>query len=214
VLSELDKRLYDTAVIYHATETYLIDVITRIDTDNVDNIRYVAIPCDYYFTLGIYADYNGILGKNKISVKTVSAKWSGDGIRAADENIWNLNPFERGEAIHKMMGANLDLNFPTFDIYDPYSQEAISIISINIKDESYQSGSGLKKKIKQQIDSVNEFSYGKYGSMSISDKDIYSKTVIVVIPIEKLNSHQSKQINDMFRYAEDMGINLEIKKFQ
>ncbi|HPB17371.1 MAG TPA: hypothetical protein PK870_06955 [Clostridia bacterium] len=214
LLSQLDKRLNDTAVTYHLSGTYLIDIITKIEVHNIDNVRYIAVPYDHFFTLAIHADYDGVLLKSSISVQTASAKWSGDGIKNIDENIWELDPFKRGEAIHYMMGANLDRNFPTLDIYDPYSQEAVSIISINTQDDSYKSGSDLKKKIKQQIDAVNQYSYGEYGGYSICEEDINIKTVVVVIPAAKLNNHQTKQINDMFTYANSMGINLEVKKFQ
>ncbi|MFA5340489.1 MAG: hypothetical protein WC332_01810 [Clostridia bacterium] len=214
ILAELDKRLLDTALIYHSTETYFVDIISKMDVNSIENTRFIAVPNDYCFTLGMYASYKGVIKRNDIYVQTLSAKWSGDKIKKCEDNIWEMDPFERGEAIHAMMGANLDRDFPTLDIYNPYTREAISIISINAQDQSYQSGTDFKKKIKQQIDSINEYTYGNAGNQIIVNEDISYKTVIVVIPAVDLNRHQTNQINDMFEYANDLGIQLEIKKFQ
>ncbi|HHT95927.1 MAG TPA: hypothetical protein P5064_08475 [Clostridia bacterium] len=214
LLSELDRRLVNGAVAYHASGIYLVDVITQPEETDINNAIFFAVPYDDFFTLSVFADYSGILKKNRVYVRSVSSKWAGDGKGVVKENIWELDPLERGQVIHKMMGANLDHNFPTLDIYDGYTKEAVSIVSINTQEDSYKSGTELKRKIKKHIDSMDKFTYGEYKGYSVSGEDIREKTVLVVIPNAKLTGHQTKQINDMFKYAKKAGINLEIKKFQ
>lgn len=164
--------------------------------------------------MGVNAIYEGVLKKNNIKVQVISAKWSGDGIIAPQQSIWELEPFNRGDIIHQMMGANLNRDFPVLDIYDYYTKEAVSIISINTQDDSYQSGLNFKSKIKQQIDTLSCYTYATSGDVKISNEDICQKSVLVVIPNEQLTDQQVRQINEMMSYAESLDIRLKIKKYQ
>lgn len=214
VLEELEKRLYDTSVSYHTTGIYMVNVITKLDIDGIKKIRYTAVPYEHCFTMGINATYEGVLKKSEMQIQAISAKWSGNGIVTPQQNIWDVEPLQRGDIIHNMMGSNLDKNFPVLDIYDEYTKQATSIISINTQDTSYQSGSDLKHKIIQQIDAINNYTSSKSGDTIINIEDIYQRSVIVVIPNEKLTDTQTRQVNDAMNYAKSLNIGIEIKKYQ
>lgn len=213
-LEQLEKRLYDTSISNHTTGIYVVNVVSNLDIDGLKKVRYTAVPYEHCFTMGIHATYEGVLKKSKMQIQAISAKWSGDGIVTPKQNIWDIEPLERGDIIHNMMGSNLDRNFPVLDIYDEYTKQATSIISINTQDASYKSGSDFKHKITQQIDAINNYTGSKSGDVIIDSKDIYQKSVIVVIPNEKLTDAQTRQINEVMSYAKSLDIGIEIKKYQ
>ena len=59
------------------------------------------------FTMSARSIYTGVLANNNMHIKAISPKWKGDGIGTAECNIWDLNPFERGDVIHQIMGLIL-----------------------------------------------------------------------------------------------------------
>ncbi|MDD3093043.1 MAG: hypothetical protein PHV04_02845 [Clostridia bacterium] len=214
ILQDLESELRNAAVTYHISDIYLLNPLKKDRYEYVENIRTMALPYEYFFTMSARSVYTGVLANNNMHVKAISPKWKGDGIGAAQCNIWDLNPFERGDVIHQIMGANLDTDFPVLDKYDEFSREAVSIISINTQDSSYLSGTDMKKKIKQQIDAIDSYTIQSLRDVTIDETDIEKKKVLVVIPNEALNKRQRKQIDEMTRYADSLDIELEIKKFQ
>ncbi|MFA7672362.1 MAG: hypothetical protein WCY62_00725 [Clostridia bacterium] len=211
---ELDKRLLDTSLTHYMTGVYWVDVMTCDDITNVKNITFCALPYEDCYTMKISGTYCGILAEHAITVASVIPAWKGDGITETENSIWDDDPWQRGIELHSMMGSNLDPDFPILDIYDEYTGEATAIISLNTTDESYLTGYDLKKKIKTCVDELDGYETTTYGDLTIEAADIEKKKVMLVIPNDPLNDHQSRQIEQMIQYAENMGIELKVKKYQ
>lgn len=211
---ELDRRLLDTSLTHYITGVYWVDVMAGDDVTNVKDITFRALPYDDCYTMKISGTYCGILGEQAITVASVIPAWKGDGITETEGSIWDDDPWQRGIELHSMMGSNLDPDFPVLDIYDEYTGEAVAIISLNTTDKSYLDGNDLKKKIKSCVDELDGYETTTYGDLTIEAMSIEKKTVMLVIPNDPLNDHQSRQIEQMIQYAEDLAIEMKVKKYQ
>lgn len=214
MIEDLEERLSQVSLIHHQENIYLIDVISPIKAKNVDKVIFTAIPDKKLFHMGAFGRYRGIIKDIGISANSISGKWDGDDKPVPEVNIWALEPFERGRAIHQMMGANLDPNFPLLDIYDEYLGHAKTIISINTQDKSYLSGSDFAKRIKEKIIALRDFEGIEYMGLVINKGDIKKKSLILVIPNLELTPFQTRQLEEMKRFAFISQVDLVIKKFQ
>jgi RHS repeat-associated protein len=97
-------------------------------------------------------------------------------------SVWDLQPFERGVAIEQLLGHNVPHAYPTIDIWNPATGEAISIKSIDLGAKTYQSSSTLSRILTKYIDSVAGFKGRDWGGLDISLSEIRSRGLMVAIP--------------------------------
>lgn len=77
---------------------------------------------------------------------------------------------------------NAPASYPTIDIWNPATGEAISIKSIDLGAKTYQSADALSGKLRQYINSVAGFSGSNWGGLNIRASQITSRALMVAIP--------------------------------
>ena len=103
-------------------------------------------------------------------------------VRAA-QNVWNLNPFARGNVIERMLGGNLVRNNPTIDFWDDVTGTARSIKSIDLNAATYQNINNLTNKVQGYINSlVNWPGTQNWNNVRILSGQVQVKEVLLAIP--------------------------------
>ena len=126
------------------------------------------------------------------------------------DDIWEKENFERGTILREKYGGDLPYNYPVISAFS--EGEAVSIKSVDTTAPKYQTESGLDKKVKNCIDDLSGFNGAKYGNIEISDEDIRSRKLILVIP-ENTSRSSENHILNLVSYAKERGVELVIEKF-
>ena len=126
------------------------------------------------------------------------------------DDIWEKENFERGTILREKYGGDLPYNYPVISAFS--EGEAVSIKSVDTTAPKYQTESGLDKKVKNCIDDLSGFNGAKYGNIEISDEDIRSRKLILVIP-ENTSRSSENHISNLVSYAKERGVELVIEKF-
>lgn len=99
-------------------------------------------------------------------------------------DVWSRPNFVRGQMIIREFGGNMPQNFPVINRWD--GSNAVSICSINTFSSGYLNTVNLERTILQEITELSEFTGGSsvYNGFtySISEEEICTKTLIIVIP--------------------------------
>lgn len=100
------------------------------------------------------------------------------------ESVWDgRNAMERGKAIQKQQNVrNLPENFSTFSAFDASTGTATAEKSIDIRDDGYQKLSTIKGVISTKCKSMENYKTCTYGGVTVDEKDIKSRELILYIP--------------------------------
>lgn len=134
---------------------------------------------------------------------------------AADDDVWSLSNFQRGLKLRRMFGANLPNSFPVIARFD--AGRAVMIKSMDLTAASYQDGNTAEKTLKGYLKELEKFQgqekpWGSDGIV-IRKEDIRQKELILIIPENKLSDRNEALLNDIVRYADSMGINMNIERY-
>lgn len=100
-----------------------------------------------------------------------------------EEDVWEKSWSKRGKEIQAQQGVrNLPDHFPTFSAYDGESGKATMETSIDLRDSSYQSVSGIKGYISRKCKKIEAFEDTTYDGVTVKKDDIKSKELIIYIP--------------------------------
>ena len=126
--------------------------------------------------------------------------------------IWEKDNLYRGKVIRQMYGANLPAGFPAIDIFE--NGMATMIKSMNHTAESYKNTSTFEYKIKSMIDELYAFRGASFAGISITQKDMLQKRLVLVMPENEFSVLQSKAIENLMRYAASKLIVLDLQRYQ
>ena len=126
-------------------------------------------------------------------------------------SIWLLSNFDRGDAFRELYGANLPKTFPVIDAVN--GGEITSIRSIDLTSPYYQDLSNVRKKLKEDIDSLGRFEpqSAVIDGKTYSVDHIDSRHLKVVIP-ENSGEAAKAYVEDLKGYAFIHGVILEISE--
>ena len=114
-----------------------------------------------------------------------------------------------GLRIDDKMKNNLGRTFKTFDNFDKKTGTATSVKSINLDAKTYQNGSGLSSKIKNDIGATLDFKEYKLNENYLNSSNINGRVINIVVDDKPLNQSQIEN----FKKAIDFGRlnNVEVK---
>lgn len=213
-----DTKTQNTAVLAYAAG---FDVPGFINTSDFDCINKGQIKNLLIFheswgnevKLNSSYTYVSLFGNYRVKMSSCFTKWAGNSPKSKSI-VWDLSPMERGKVIENIFGGGLPEFFPVIDAFDEISGNAALIMSIDTSLPYYESGTQIKNIVFENIKELAAFKYGKYEEYIITDKDIESRELIVVIPENQLNDKQSDSFIDCIGFANENGIILTIKKYQ
>ncbi len=125
----------------------------------------------------------------------------------AGYDVWSLKVFQRGREIKKMLGRNLDENFPIIDILK--DNQVISIRTHDTRVSSNQ-GRGLYYQLTADIRQLEGYTVKTYNGVTIGPQNYKEKVFNVVIPDEALTEEQIKSIRDAKEYAANRKIKVKV----
>jgi len=129
-----------------------------------------------------------------------------------NESIWDKNNLYRGSVIRQMYGANLPAGFPAIDIFE--NGMATMIKSMNHTAKSYEKTSAFEYKIRSMIDELYAFKGAAFGGISVTQKDIMQKRLILVMPENEFTILQANAMESLMRYAASKLIVLDLQRYQ
>ena len=123
---------------------------------------------------------------NRACIRGMSGSSAFDGSsdsKKEEKSVWEMAPVKRGNAIQSQEGVrNLPDHFPVYSAYDSESGKASAEYSIDLRDASYQSVSGIKGAISRRCRKMEDFEDTTYDGVTLKKDDIESKELIIYIP--------------------------------
>ena len=178
---------------------HVIEVVTEYSVVTIAGRKERSI----YSVIPLYGDPVLMLQSKPDS----DAKDEDDGGKKDD--IWSLGNFERGEEFREMFGANLPKTFPVIDSVN--GGEITAIRSIDLTSPYYQQLSNIRKKIKEDINSLSSFEpqSAVIDGRTYSVDYIDSRHLTVIIP-ENSGPVGKETIEELKGYALVHGVILDI----
>jgi len=98
------------------------------------------------------------------------------------QNVWKMNPFDRGWKIEEAIGRSRELvdNFPTIDRFE--NGVATSIKSIDLGAKTYQNIGVLTSQVQGYVTKVGNFNGASWGGTDITANMITGRQLILAIP--------------------------------
>ena len=115
-----------------------------------------------------------------------------------------------GEKIDEIMGNNLGRTFKTFDNFDKNTGIATSVKSINLDAKTYQSGSGLSSKIKNDIGATLDFKEYKLNENYLNSSNINGRVVNIVVDDRPLNQSQIENFKKAIDYGKLNNVKVKV----
>ncbi len=214
----ISEKARDTAVARYMLGFDVPGIITANDFDNVRNRRiknFIIYSESWGEEVKLNASYTYIsmLGDIRVRMGSFFTKWAGDSHEKGN-SVWELPPVQRGKVLESLFGGSLPEFFPVLDAYDQVSGHAASIVSIDTTLDLYSDGCELKKTIIEKADELSAYKFGKYEDVLITDKDIDTRELIIVIPENQLNDNQFMKLEECMDYTSENSIILTVKRYQ
>jgi RHS repeat-associated protein len=106
-------------------------------------------------------------------------------VRAAaqvTQRVWEMNPLQRGQMLHRIFGQNLPDRFPVVDRMVWEEGRMISIKTLDLGAKSYQNLARLQQVVQGYIQKLAEFNEASYLGVSIEPQHIKIRELWLVIP--------------------------------
>jgi len=134
---------------------------------------------------------------------------SNEGSDKEDDDIWSLSNFDRGDSFRDLYGSNLPKTFPVIDSFN--DGDITAIRSIDLTAPYYQDTSNVRKKIKEDIDSLSRFEpqSAVIDGCTYTVDSIDSRHLTVIIP-ENSGAAGKETVQELKGYAFIHGVILEI----
>ena len=124
---------------------------------------------------------------------------------------WLLTPFKRGQAIERMLGANLPQNFPTIDKAvrgaNNLASSITSIKSIDLAARTYQQGNALFNRIMTYSRSVANFTNRTWAGETVRVNSSTQRILELAIP-HGATQTQWEQISKAIAEAAKIGVEI------
>lgn len=133
----------------------------------------------------------------------------------ANNNIWELDNFQRGRKIQTIFNANLPFNFPVISSY--INNRVIMIKSLDFTTETYSVEGDIYNRIVQLVNTLKLYEgqnvpWGK-DKIVIRSRDILDREIVLVIPGDEQDEVKISEFKKSVSYAKDNGIVLTIKTY-
>ncbi len=179
-----DERLKKLRVINGLSGVDLSSSSFFKDGETIDLIACYTIdpvmPIDIMPELNLAnrACIRGMSGKSVFSYTPGSKK------EESTTSVWdNENDLERGKKIQAQEGVrNLPDGFKTFSAFDPASGKATAEMSMDLRENSYQTESGIKQQIRSKCNKMMNYRTATYDGVTLEASQIRSKELIIYIP--------------------------------
>lgn len=127
-------------------------------------------------------------------------------------DIWSLSNFDRGDAFREQYGANLPKTFPVIDSVD--GGEVTAIRSIDLTSPYYQDTSNIRKKIRDDINSISRFEpqSAVINGTTYTVDHVDSRHLTVIIP-ENSGQAGREAVEELKGYAFVQGVILDICEY-
>jgi len=122
---------------------------------------------------------------------------------ATTASPWALPALQRGQAIHRMLGANLPPNFPGIDRF--INGVATSIKTLDLNAATYQNIGALTSKVQGYINALANFQHAQLGQHVIKANQISSRVLELVIPPGATQA-QLAALQQLQQYAANLGV--------
>lgn len=197
-------QLCEENVIYQSID----NVSVYVDYDRPGGSIYLDVYYDWSTPFGDYEKviHSSVPVYGDLALSIENSEEEGD-------SIWSKSNFERGIYFRNLYGANLPGSFPVISAWD--NGTAKSIKSIDLTAPTYQSGSGLEKKVVSHINDLAEYrgTAKPWGSdeIFIDGRDIEKRVLILIVPKNAPESTIA-ELNEYTSYAESVGVELLYKE--
>ncbi len=129
----------------------------------------------------------------------------------AGQQVWAMNPLERGRVLHQLLGQNLPERFPVVDRMVWEEGKVISIKTLDLGAQSYQNLERLQRVVQGYIQKLAEFQGASYGGVRIEPEHIKIRELWLVIP--GASEAQWKVLQALQEAAAKSGIVLRIIQY-
>ena len=122
---------------------------------------------------------------------------------------WTLPALQRGQVIHRILGANLPQNFPVIDRF--VNGVATSIKTLDLNAATYQNIGALASKVQGYINALANFQGATRGpwSIGIPTNPITARVLELAIP-PGATPAQLAALQQLQQYAANLGVTLNI----
>ena len=117
---------------------------------------------------------------------------------------WTLPALQRGQVIHRMLGANLPQNFPVIDRF--VNGVATSIKTLELNAATYQNITTLTSKVQGYINTLANFQ----GARQIQAHMIIGRELLLAVPSGAGTQAQWAALQALQQYAANLGVTLTI----
>lgn len=158
-----DGATVDLVVCYTIDPVFPIDIMPELNLVNRACVR-------------------GVSGEN---VFTNTAGSQDDAQKDTNEkSIWDIkNVTERGKELQRQDGVrNLPDTFPVYAGFDPATGKATAATSIDLREKSYGTASGIESRLKQQCVKMQTYETSSRNGIEVKAEDIRQKVLVVYIP--------------------------------
>jgi len=127
----------------------------------------------------------------------------------AVQSVWQLDPLQRGQELHRMLGANLPQNFPVIDRF--VNGVATSIKTLDLNAATYQNIGALTSRVQGYINALANFQSATLGRWSIGTptNPITGRVLELAIP-PGATPAQLAALQQLQQYAANLGVTLNI----
>jgi hypothetical protein len=126
------------------------------------------------------------------------------------QNVWRLQPMERGVSVERMLGRSPSLaqNFPVIDRFE--KGLVTSIKSLDLSARSYQNLSTLTSKVRGYVNTLaNWQGVESWGGVRISANSIAAREVLLAVPPGASQAQQSALLR-LQQWAAAQGVTLNV----
>ncbi len=130
-----------------------------------------------------------------------------DEVVEAGYDIWALKTYDRGREIKRLLGTNIEEDFPIIDkLVDT------TITSIRTHDTRLKSnqGSSFMLQLKEDLRRITDFEERSFRGFTIGQADYSSKELNLVFPDVEITEEQIACLYDIRKMAEDKDISVKI----
>jgi len=145
-----------------------------------------------------------VKGGTNVLVKNIKLSTLADEIVELPFDAWIFNWSKRGQIIDTGLGNNLGSTFKGIDILE--NRTIISIKSMDISAETYQTAANPRGKLKEYVNKLDKFTDWKEVKVGRYD----TKQLKLALPDINISQAQLDVINEMKSYAKSINIDFKI----
>jgi hypothetical protein len=131
--------------------------------------------------------------------------------------VWAEDAFERGRQIETMLGG-MGNNFPKIDKFvkgaDNVATSITSIKSLDVTAKSYNKGRAFYNTLKGYVDDLVGFTDTQWNGITVFVDKNTKRILELALPPVELTPEQVRQLQDLYDYANDNGVQIIIHNIE